>query len=73
MTIGFDGIGFHAIGEMITASAAPLVYEPVSRIMAGGFSNMRPAELVVLGVDLLWDNEDDYITWDDGDIIGWEA
>ena len=73
MTIGSDAIGAQAIGAEGEDAAPALVYEPVSRIMTGGGSNMRPAELVELGVDLLWDTEDDYITWDDDTIIGWEA
>lgn len=70
--IGQDAIGFHAVGEGISASAAPLVYEPISRIIAGGFSNGRPVQVAVLGVDLLWDDEQEMI-WDDGQNIGWEA
>ena len=62
--IGFDGIGFHAIGEMITNLSAPLTFDPVSRIVAGGWSNNRPAEVAVLGVDLIWDDDTE---------IGWEA
>lgn len=68
--IGADGIGFHAIGEMITSSSTPLTFEPVSRIVAGGFSSGRPAQVVRLGALLLWDN-DDYIIWDNGDRINW--
>lgn len=71
MTIGFDVIGHQVIGGTIDNVNPPLVYEPVSRIMTGG-TNMRPVETVVLGLDLLWDTEDDYITWDDDTIIGWE-
>lgn len=70
--IGFDAIGFHAVGESISVSSTPLVYEPVSRIIAGGFSNGRPVEVAVLGVDLIWD-DGDFIIWDDGDNIAWEA
>ena len=70
--IGFDGIGFHAIGEMITNLSAPLTFDPVSRIVAGGWSNNRPAEVAVLGVDLLWDDEQ-FMIWDDDTEIGWEA
>ena len=68
--IGFDGIGFHAIGEMITNLSAPLTFDPVSRIVAGGWSNGRPAEVAVLGAELLWDN-DDFIVYDSGDHINW--
>lgn len=78
--IGQDAIGFHAIGEGITGSAAPLIYPPVSRIIASGFVTGRPAEVFVLGVDLVWeytivDRElsEFYITWDNGEAIGWEA
>ena len=70
--IGADAIGFHAVGEGISASAAALVYEPVSRIIAGGFSVGRPAVVAVLGLDLLWD-DGDFIVWDNDDNIGWEA
>ena len=72
MTIGLDAIGFHAIGEMITNLSAPLTFEPVSRIVAGGWSNNRPAEVAVLGVDLIWDDEQ-LMIWDDDTEIGWEA
>lgn len=65
---GFDAIAGLAIGEMDDT----LVYAPVSRIIAGGFSNGRPVEVAVLGVDLLWDDEQEMI-WDNGDSIGWEA
>lgn len=67
----FDAIGLHAIGELITSSPA-LVYAPVSRLMAGGFSTGRPAVVAVLGLDLLND-AGDYITNDDDEIIGTEA
>jgi hypothetical protein len=70
MTIGFDGIGFHAIGEMITGSPAPLIYPPVSRLASGAYS--AGVKLVVLGVDLEWDNGDPII-WDDDSDMGWEA
>lgn len=65
--------GLHAtaelsIGEMDDA----IVYAPVSRIIAGGFSNGRPVEVAVLGLDLLWD-DGDYIVWDDDQNIGMEA
>ena len=70
--IGGDAIGFHAVGEGISASAAPLVYEPVSRLMAGGFSVGRPAVVAVLGLDLIND-EGDFIVNDNDEIIGTEA
>ncbi len=70
--IGGDAIGFHAVGEMITTSSTPLVYEPVSRLMAGGFSTGRPAVVAVLGFDLLWDDEQEII-WDNDDNIGGEG
>ena len=68
--IGFDGIGFHAISEMITNLSAPLTLESVSRIVAGGWDNGRPVEVAVLGAELLWDN-DDFIVYDSGDHINW--
>ena len=70
MTIGSDAIGAQAIGAEGEDAAPALVYEPVSRIMSGGGSNMRPAELVFLGAFLLWDNGD-YIVWDNGDNIAY--
>lgn len=69
--IGADAIGFHAVGESLSASAAPLVYEPVSRIIAGGFSNGRPVQVAVLGWNLLWDDDSEMI-WDSEDNIGGE-
>ena len=49
-----------------------IVYPPVSRVLAGGFSTGRPAVVAVLGLDLLWDNGD-FIVWDNDDNIGWEG
>lgn len=68
--MGFDGIGFTAIGEL-GDSIPPLYYDPVSRLVSGGSMNTRPAQVAELGVDLLWDNGD-YIIWDNGDRIAWE-
>jgi hypothetical protein len=65
---GFDAIAALSIAEMDEV----VFYQPVSRIMAGGWTNARPAAVAVLGVDLLWDTED-IITWDDGTDIGTEA
>jgi len=65
--------GFGAIGELVFGELEDVTtYQPVSRIIAGGFSSGRPASVAVLGVDLIWDSEDDMI-WDNGDNIGWEA
>jgi hypothetical protein len=69
--IGMDGIGFHAVGEMILSTAAPVLYEPVSRILSGG-AYIPPSQIHTLGVDIIWDNEDEMI-WDNGDNIGMEA
>jgi hypothetical protein len=30
--MGLDGIGFHSLGELITSTPPPVVYEPVSRV-----------------------------------------
>jgi hypothetical protein len=59
-------------GDLAEAGAfsTPLVYEPVSRIMAGGFSTGRPAQVAVLGVDLEWDDESEMV-WDNDDDMGW--
>ena len=70
--LGFGHVGQYAIGFIQDSITAPVVFEPVSRILAGGFSNTRPAAVAVLGVDLEWDSED-WIGWDDGSDIGWEA
>lgn len=70
--IGFDGIGFHAIGEMITGFGSPVTYEPISRIKTEGVNVSRVAELAVLGLGILWD-DDSIIVWDDDSEIGWEA
>ena len=71
MTFGFDAIGMHAIGEMISEFAPPLYFEPVSRIQSGG-GIAKPAQLADLSVGILWDTEDEII-WDDDSGIGWEA
>ena len=70
MTIGGDAIGAQAIGGSDDDETPALVYEPVSRIMTAGLVSTRPAELVFLGAFLLWDN-DDYIVFDNGDIISY--
>jgi hypothetical protein len=68
--LGFGALGEFALGEAVDSTVT--TYEPVSRIMAGGWSNGRPAEVAVLGVDLLWDDEQEII-WDNDENIGWEA
>ena len=68
--IGGDGIGFHAIGEMITGTPAPLVYRPISRLAHGSYT--PGAQLATLGVGIEWD-DGDIMIWDDGSEIGWEA
>ncbi len=69
--IGFDAIGFAPItGPASNSSSTPLTFQPVSRIVAGGWSNSRPAAVAVLGAELLWDNGDN-IFWDNGDYIIW--
>ena len=70
--LGFGHIGEFAIGFILSGLSAPLTYEPVSRIIAGGWSNSRPVEVAVLGVDLIWDTED-LMVWDDDTEIAWEA
>ena len=69
MTIGFDGIGFHAIGEMITGLPAPLTLSPVSRLASGAYS--PGVKLAELGADLEWD-DGSIMVWDDETGIGWE-
>ena len=68
--IGWDGIGFHAIGEMISDAGSPLTFPPVSRLASGAYS--PGAQLAELGLDIEWDNND-IIVWDDGSGMGWEA
>jgi hypothetical protein len=68
--IGFDGIGFHAVGELILQSGSPLTFEPVSRLTSGAYS--PGTQLVELGLGIEWDN-DDIMIWDDDSEIGWEA
>ncbi len=69
--LGFGHIGEFAIGYIVSI-IPPLTYEPISRIIAGGFSSGRPTEVAVLGLDLIWDDEQ-IMTWDDDTEIGWEA
>lgn len=68
--IGGAAIGQHAVGEFIANSPAPLYFEPVSRITSGGTFQL-PANVPVLGVDLIWDDEQDVI-WDNESNIGLE-
>lgn len=72
--LGFGHIGQHAIGFIVSDASTPLVYKPVSRIVAGGWSNGRPVEVAVLGVDLIDDEDpENYIVNDADEIIGTEA
>ena len=78
--LGFSALGEFALGEIDEDEEIVYVYYlPVSKIMAGGFANTRPASVVILGVDLIWDdgstitNNFNYIVWDNGDNIAWEA
>lgn len=56
-----------------------IIYNPVSRITGNGLANLRPKNVYVTGVDLVWDDGNipqataDYIVWDNGDIIAWES
>lgn len=68
--MGFGHIGQFAIGFIHSGSVTPLVFEPVSRIIAGGFNNERPVQVVFLGVEIMYDSED-IITYDNGDPIAW--
>lgn len=70
--MGFGHIGQFAIGFIQDSASSPLVLKKVSRIIAGGFSNGRPTEVAVLGLDLIND-EGDYIINDNDEIIGTEA
>lgn len=73
MNIGHDAIGILIVGGGVAElnSWSPLVYEPVSRIIAGGFSNGRPVEVAITGPELNWDNDTE-MGWDTLDTIGWE-
>lgn len=68
--LGSGALGEQALGD--AGESLTVTYEPVSRIVAGGWSNSRPTEVAVLGVDLIWDDESIMI-WDDDSPIGWEA
>jgi len=68
--LGFGHIGQFALGFIAADSVTPLVYKPVSRIVAGGFSTGRPAQVAELGVDLEWDDESEMI-WDNDNNIDW--
>ncbi len=70
--LGFGHIGQFAIGFIQDGFPVPLVYDPVSRILAGGFANTRPAAVAVLGSDLI-DDEGNFIVSDDDYEIGTEA
>lgn len=48
-----------------------VVYPRISRIMSGGVSNSRPAQVYQVGVDLLWE-DDSFIGWESEENIGWE-
>jgi hypothetical protein len=65
--------GFPIAGAPIAASGQQIVvYAPVSRIIAGGFSNGRPAQVATLieAEVMMWD-DGDVIMWDDGTAIAW--
>jgi hypothetical protein len=66
--MGLDGIGFHAIGEMILG-APIIVYNLVSKISASAVLASPP--LVDLSLALLWD-DGDAVLWDSGDAVLWE-
>ena len=77
LMIGFDGIGFHAIGEQIDFVLPSLVYEPVSRA-TGDFTSLHfksrddyPVPITPTGDDILWD-DDTQILWDDDSVIIWD-
>lgn len=69
--IGFDGIGFHAVGELITDMTPAIEYLPVSRhtgVSASLYFKKRadyPAD-----VSMLWDDGSE-ILWDDSTPIEW--
>jgi hypothetical protein len=68
----FDALGQHALGESAgSESDPPPIYYPVSRIMAGGFSNTRPAQTATIYEVMLWDDGTPML-WDDGTPIFWD-
>lgn len=75
--LGFSSIGEHALGELIIGSS--IIYNPVSRLTGGGLANLRPKQVYITGVDLVWDDGNiaqdtaSYIVWDNGDVIAWES
>ena len=69
-------IGDEAIAGIPIASDAEedTSFPRLSRIMSGGTSNSRPAQVAILGIDMIWDGNNtdwDYIIWDDGNVIAW--
>lgn len=71
--IGFDGIGFHAVAEFISATTEPVVYGPFSR-PTGNVSSLwfkKRADYTPPGT-IDWD-DDSVIEWDDSSSITWDA
>lgn len=79
--MGFDAIGFHAIGELITSALPPVTYNLVS-IPSGSFtsnyfqrgvatSTTQPTVTTSTVLDILWD-DDTTILWDDDTEILWD-
>ena len=62
--MGLTGIGFHSMGEEITATPPPIVYEPVSIGSGGSSVFKRRADYVPPLGYILWD-DDSEILWDD--------
>jgi hypothetical protein len=58
---GFDAIAALSIAEMDEV----VFYQPVSRIMAGGWSNSRPATVVTLESGVLWNDGTNVLLNDD--------
>ncbi len=80
--IGFDGIGFHAIAEMITGALPAISYNLPSRI--SGISQAlyfqrgvevtttQPTVTTSTVQNALWDN-DTIILWDNDTNIEWDV
>jgi hypothetical protein len=65
---GFDAIAALSIAEMDEV----VFYQPVSRIMAGGWFNSRPAQVVTLEEAIQW-NDGTNILWNDDTPIFWNS
>lgn len=72
--IAGDGIGFHAIAEMITSIPAPIIYLSVSKNtnqLSSSFFKKRDNYSIPVEDPILWD-DDTNILWDNNTEISWD-